>query len=212
MEIDMSIISALNWRYATKKFSNKPLNEEQVETVLESLRLTASSLGVQPWKFIVIKNKEIRDELVSHSYGQEQVRDASHLILLAAPISYTNVDVDQYIEFMAKERGATKEAIAGYSDIIKGYIAGHTKEQLDDWISKQSYIALGNLLTVCAVEKIDSCPMEGFDKQKWDEILGLTGMGLRSVVACPIGYRSEDDHHQVMNKVRFPMSDLLIEI
>jgi nitroreductase/dihydropteridine reductase len=212
LEQSMSIISDLNWRYATKKFSSKKLSDQQVETLLESLRLTASSLGVQPWKFIVIKNEAIRAELVPHSYGQAQISEASHLILLAAPLNYTNDDVDSYIDFMAKERGATKEAISGYSDIIKGYIAGHSKTESDNWITKQAYIALGNLLTVCAVEKIDSCPMEGFDKAKWDEILGLTEMGLRSVVACPVGFRHNEDHHQTMNKVRFPMSDLLIEI
>lgn len=113
---------------------------------------------------------------------------------------------------MAAERGVTEESIEGYSTLIKGYINNHTKEQLNTWLSKQLYIALGNMLTVCAIEKVDACPMEGFDKKVWDEILGFEKLGLRSVLACPIGYRSPEDHHQFMKKVRFPMSDVLIEM
>ncbi len=113
---------------------------------------------------------------------------------------------------MAAERSVDLESFEAYSLLIKDHIAGHSKEQLNEWLTKQLYIVLGNMLTVCAIEKVDCCPMEGFDKTAWDEILGLEKLGLQSVLACPIGYRSEDDHHQHMRKIRYPMSHLLIEM
>ena len=206
------IIESLNWRYACKKFdSTKSISEEDFNTILESLRLTASSYGIQPWKFVVVKNQEKREELIAASYNQRQVAEASHLIVLCAPSEIDEALIDSYLADTAKTRGQDVSELAGFKKMLMS-IPGKPEEWKKAWAKNQIYIALGNLLTVCAEMRIDSCPMEGFSPAKYDEILNLKEYGLRSVVVCPVGYRHADDKYIDIKKVRFPNSHLVVEI
>lgn len=210
------IIDALNWRYATKAFdTTKKLTDEQVSALLEAIRLSASSFGLQPYKIILIKNPELREQIKTNAWGQSQVTDASHLIVLAAVTNLGDAFVDNFINVVSTTRGVEVANLEGYSQMMKGAIKGKSDQGgaqvVKDWASKQAYIALGTLLTTCAVEKIDACPMEGFDNKKVDEILGLSELNLESVLLCPVGFRSESDESANYKKVRFAKADMVIE-
>jgi nitroreductase len=207
-----NIIDALNWRYATKAFDkDKKLSESQLMAVTEAMRLSASSFGLQPWKFIVVTDPEIRKALRAAAWDQSQITDASHLIVIAVN-SRTIPLVDSYMQSIADTRGIPVEALKGFSDSIKGSLAGKTPQEIKDWSSRQLYIALGIGLVAAASESIDACPMEGFDPQKFDEILGLTKMGLESRALLALGFRSPDDKTASYKKVRFPRSEVFIEV
>lgn len=205
-------INALNWRYAVKKFDTKKIPQKKLDIVLESLRLTPSSLGLQAWKFIVVENTDLRKQLLAASMNQEQVVDASHLIVLARNKDLEEADVKKWTDYLALEREMPDEKRDGFQQMIMGYLSGIEEEATNVWLEKQLYIALGNLMTVCALEGVDSCPMEGFDPQQYDEILGLNEQGLKSVVVCPIGYRSADDPYQHQVKVRYPKADVFLTL
>jgi len=206
------IIKALNWRYAVKKFDNKRIPQDKLDTIMESLRLTPSSLGLQAWKFIIVENKELRKQLLPASMNQEQVVDASHLLVLARNKDLKEDDVKKWTDFLAKERNMADDKRDGFHQMILGYLSGQEEESIGIWLDKQLYIALGNLMTVCALEDIDACPMEGFNAHQYDEILKLEEKGLRSVVVCPIGYRSEEDPYQHLVKARYPKDEVFISI
>ena len=209
----MEIINQLNWRYATKKFdASKQLSKDQLNAVLESIRLSPSSYGLQPYQVLVIKNHEIREKLKEASWGQSQITDASELIVFCRYTNLIEQHVTDFIEHTANTRGIDKEQLAAYEGMISGSL-----KQLDDaakatWAAKQCYIALGVLLTSCATFNIDACPMEGFDAKKYDEILGLTSKGVASVVIATIGFRSADDKHQGEKKVRKSNENLFIHL
>ncbi|MEI6042627.1 MAG: NAD(P)H-dependent oxidoreductase [bacterium] len=209
-------LDAMNWRYATKAFdTEKKLSDEQFNNLLEVTRLSASSYGLQPWKIIVVKNPETRTEIKNNSWGQTQVTDASHLVVFAIPTDLNDAFVDKFIGTVSTTRGVDVANLDGYSQMIKGAIKSKTEQggvqAVKDWAARQAYVALGTLLTACAVEKIDSCPMEGFDSKKVDELLGLAELGLESVVMCPVGYRSEADTSANDKKVRFSKEEIVIE-
>ena len=206
------IIEDLNWRYACKKFdANKKLSDKQLETVLEALRLTPSSYGIQPWKFVLVEDISLREKLVAASWGQEQVKDASHLLVLCAPLNVDEELMQNYIDDMAKTRNQAKEELDGFKGMIMKLTERDT-EKNKAWANNQVYIALGNLMTVCAHLKIDCCPMEGFKPSQYDEILGLKERGLRSVLVAPIGFRDSDDKYIAIPKVRFSQDQLVIKI
>lgn len=208
-----NIIEALNWRYATKKFdTGKKLTDAELSTLTESLRLSASSFGLQPWKFITVSNPEIRAKLREAAWDQPQITDASHLIVLVVKKNIDAAAVDEYMESTAKARNVGVESLKGYSDMIKGSFTGKSPEALREWASRQVYIALGTLLTTAAHEGIDACPMEGFDNQKFDEILGLDKLGLESRVLAAVGYRLTDDAAAKIPKSRFSREEVLLEI
>ena len=206
------ILDALNWRYAVKKFDTKKIPQEKLDILLESLRLTPSSFGMQAWKFIIVKNPEIREKLVPVSWNQKQVADASHLLVLARPEDVQEDDAEKWSDFLAETQKTSTDKKEAFSQVLKSYINSLSQQQKDRWLDVQLYIALGNLMTVCAIEGIDSCPMEGFDKAKYDEILQLKKWNLKSVLICPIGYRAADDPYQHKEKARYPLSDLVLEI
>lgn len=208
----MNIIESLNWRYATKKFDTKKLDQSQIDRVLESLRLSASSFGLQPMHIVMVENPKVREELVAQSWGQRQVVEASHLLVLCRQNDMTDSDVDNYIDLIVEARQAPKESLAQYTEIMKASVVKFPKEQKAGWMTNQVYLGLGNLLTACAVEGIDACPMEGFDKAAYDRILNLEEKGLSSVVVCPVGYRSAEDKYAEAPKVRKPMSEVLHKI
>ncbi len=208
-----SVIAQLNWRLAIKFFDpNKKVSDSDLTLLVEALRLTPSSYGLQPWKFVIVKNPEIREKLTAASYGQKQVRDASHLIVFCAKTNLNQMDVDHYIQSTADTRGLNLEVLAGFKGILSDFINKKSKENLQIWAMKQVYIALGNLLTTCAMVDIDACPMEGFDVAVYNQILGLEKMEVTAVVVCPIGYRLEDAPEIKDKKIRFPKEELVIKI
>lgn len=204
------VVEDLNWRYACKEFDKtKKISDEDFDTLLETLRLTASSFGLQLWNFVVIKNDKLREKLVEKSWGQRQVADASHLIVLCIKMDATESDIDAYIEDIAKTRKIERETLSGFKNMLMGFVSKKTIEQKHAWMKDQVYIALGTLLTVCANMRIDSCPMEGISPKGFSEVLDLESKGLKAVLACPVGYRSENDKYATLAKVRFPKEQVV---
>lgn len=209
----MESLKSLEWRYATKKFDNsKKLNEAQISILKEAFNLTATSFGLQPIKLLVVSNQELKEQLVEHSYQQQQVANCSHLLVICIKTDIDADYVDQKFDLEKKIRGTSEEIIKDFRAYLKENVNGKTQEDLELSAKHQAYIALGNLMTVCAFEKIDSCPMEGFIPQKYDEILDLNSKNLKSVLLLPVGIRAEDDLLSNLKKVRIPVSESVIEI
>lgn len=203
-------IEDLNWRYATKKFdSEKEISKEDLNTLLESIQLTASSYGLQPYEVIVVKDEKIREQLKAAAWNQTQITDASYVLVFANLKSVNEAYVDTYLDNIAETRNMSREDLKGMEDMIKSTTLQLPAELQNTWAAKQAYIALGNLLSAAASLKIDTCPMEGFDAANFDEILGLGEKNLTTAVIAPIGYRSEEDHYQHLAKVRKSKSDLI---
>ena len=202
------ILAALNWRYATKVFDpTKKIPADTWSALEESLVLTPSSFGLQPWKFIVVRDQELREQLVAHSWRQRQVADCSHLVVMAVKKELSVEDIDAFILRMAEVRGGGAESLAGFRKMVVG-----TRDQgymTKEWAKMQAYIALGQFMTTCALLGIDTCPMEGFVAAKYDEILGLEGQGLTTAVLCPAGYRHADDRYAALPKIRFKTEDVI---
>ncbi len=209
----MNFTEALRWRYATKKFDPaKVVDEETVNLLLEAANLSATSYGLQPFKFVVIRNQEVQEQLVTSSYGQRQVADASHVIVIAAR---TDIDADyigKYVDYIEAERELGAGSLDDYKDIMTGAVTGMPDDTMDQWTAKQAYIVLGTLLAACAVMKVDSCPMEGFVANEYDEILQLGEHELTAVVVIPIGVRADDDVNQNNKKVRRPLDDMVVRM
>ncbi|AXG70821.1 putative NAD(P)H nitroreductase YfkO [Kordia sp. SMS9] len=209
----MQIIESLKWRYATKKFdANRFLDDSQIEILKEAFNLTATSYGLQPIRLVVIKNKELQAQLVPHSWNQKQVVDASHVLVLCIDTTIDSESIQNYFERVKAIRKTPDQILAPFREFMIDTFSKKTDEELKTWAAKQVYIALGNLLTVCSVEKIDSCPMEGFIPEKYDELLGLEAHGLSSVLVLPVGYRAEDDMFSEMNKVRKTIAESVMEM
>ena len=179
----MNSIDNLKWRYAVKKFDHhKILSDNQINILKQAFNLTATSYGLQPIKLVVVKNKDIQKELVLHSWNQQQISQASHLLVICIDTKLDETDVEKYFERVKEIRNTPNEIINSFKEYLKTTISGKTKEDLLSWAKNQAYLALGNLLTVCANEKIDSCPMEGFIPEKYNEVLGLKEKNLSSVI------------------------------
>jgi nitroreductase len=205
-----NIIEDLNWRYATKKFDpTKKMSQEQLDTILEVLRLTPTSYGLQPFKFLVVENVEIREKLKEKSWGQSQVTDASHLIILCSYLDLTEIHIDDHIENTVNMRQLEHTTLTGYSNFMKSTINKLESLTKQEWNKKQVYIALGLLINACAKLRIDLTPMEGFDIDSVDDILHLKERNLTATILCPIGFRSEDDTTQHLKKVRKSHEDLV---
>ena len=190
----MNVIEQLKWRYATKKFdTTKVLPKGQLKILKEAFNLTALSYGLQTLKLAVIEDKETREALVKHSYGQRQVVDASHLLVICIQNEINEADVNSHFENIKAIRNTPDAILEPFKNQLTSTIKAMPETNKKDWAIRQAYITLGNLMTVCAIEKIDSCPMEGFNPEKYDELLGLKTMGLKSVLLLPIGYRAKDD-------------------
>jgi len=199
----MDIIESLNWRYATKKFdTEKYVSEEKLAILKEAFTLTPTSYGLQPVKLVVLKSKVLQKELVSHSYNQEQVAQASHILVICIENSIDETYIRAHFENEKTIRGTSDEIIDSFRSFLIESFSNKKESEINEWATKQAYITLGNLLTVCAVEKIDSCPMEGFLPEKYDELLNLKTIGLSSVLVLPIGYRASEDLFSEFKKVR----------
>ena len=208
----MSIIDDLKWRYATKKFdSSRSLSETQLNTLKEAFNLTALSYGLQTLKLVVVEDKTIRENLVSLSYGQRQVADAYHLFVLCIQTKINSDDVESHFKNIKEIRATPDEVLEPFKAQMKSTIENMSEDNKLMWATKQAYIALGNLMTVCAVEGIDSCPMEGFVPEAIDKALNLEAMNLKSVLLLPVGFRAEEDMFSGFKKVRKQLSDTIIE-
>jgi nitroreductase len=202
-----------NWRYATKQFdATKKISDADLNTIKEAVRLSVSSYGLQPYKVIIVENPEIREKLKAVAWNQTQITDASHLFIFANDLDLGTESVNKYIANISETRGIPAEALEGFSDMMKGTIASRTEEAKNTWTSKQTYIALGNLLSAAAELKIDATPMEGFDPAAFNEILGLDKLGLNASVIATVGYRHDEDTTQHYKKVRKSQEELFITL
>lgn len=203
-----TILDALNWRYATKVFDPSRKIAAETWSVLEqSLVLTPSSYGLQPWKFFIVQDPALREQLLPHTWRQRQVVDCSHLVVMAVKKAYSLEDLDAFITRMVETRGGSADSLAGFHRMIS---ATHQQGYMTkDWAKMQAYIALGQFMAACALLAIDTCPMEGFVAAKYDELLGLESQGLTTAVLCPAGYRHADDRYAGLPKVRFQTSDVI---
>lgn len=208
-----NFISNQNWRYATKKFdATKKISSEDLETLKEAIQLSTSSYGLQPYKVFIIENPELRAKIQTFAWGQSQIVDASQLLVFANITNFGETEIDQYIANMAETRGIPVESVKGYADFMKMKITALTEEDRNNWTSKQTYLALGNLLNAAAELKIDVTPMEGFEPENVNEVLGLKELGLNASLLATIGYRHEEDATQHYKKVRKPKNELFINL
>src|SRR5882762_7371916 len=208
------LLEQLNWRYATKQFApRRKISPQDWSALEEALVLSPSSAGLQPWRFFVINDPATRQKLLPASYGQPQVTDASHLVVFAARTNLSEADVDALMERTAKVRGISVESLATFRGmVVGGIINAMDKPTLQGWAGRQTFLALGNLLTSAALLGIDACPMEGFVPAQYDAILGLGNKGLSAVVICALGFRSEKDTFAALPKVRFLKEQVLFHI
>ncbi|WP_207423649.1 NAD(P)H-dependent oxidoreductase [Desertivirga brevis] len=206
----MDILSILNWRYATKRMNGQEIPEEKLERILESIRLSASSVGMQPYNVLVIKDKDLRKKIKAVSNNQPQIAESSHLLVFAAWNNITPQRVEDFIDRIAEVRNVSKESLGTMRAYGENFLK-NTEEQNFNWAARQSYIALGTALIAAAAEKVDATPMEGFNAQALDELLGLEALGLKSVSLLPLGYRDpENDWLLNLPKVRTAKEKLFI--
>ncbi len=205
-----SIIDDLNWRYATKKFDpSKKIEEGTVNIILEALRLAPSSYGLQPTKILVIENPELRSKLVDAAYGQKQVEEASHLLVLT---SYRELSVElihSFISEVAVTRNQERESLSGFETMLLNYANTRDSDFLSEWMKRQNYIVLGHLMQICAQLRIDATPMEGFDHAQFDQLLSLESKNLKTDLVIPIGYRHDMDPQLQRKKVRRKFHDVV---
>ncbi|GAA4281974.1 NAD(P)H-dependent oxidoreductase [Gaetbulibacter aestuarii] len=209
----MNTIRQLQWRYATKKFDpNKTLAPEKLNILKEAFNLTATSYGLQTISMVVVQDPGLREQLVPHAYNQKQVLHASHLLVICIQKEIDAQDVVDFFNNIKDTRNTAETILKPYRENLIQTIEKQSVKEQQQWSTNQAYIALGNLMTVCAVENIDSCPMEGFNPEKFDELLKLGERGLKSVLLLPVGYRADDDMFSDFKKVRKPIHETIIEM
>ena len=207
------LLERLNWRYATKQFDpNRKIGAQDWATLEDVLQLSPSSGGLQPWRFIVVTDPEVRRRLRAASYGQPQITDASHLVVFTSRDNFNEADVDAHVQNIAKVQGVPVENLAQLRAMLVGGVVSRDTAARDAWARNQTYIALGNLLASAALLGIDACPMEGFDRAQYDEILGLKAKGYSSAVIATLGYRLPTDKYAGAPKVRFPKEKIFLNV
>jgi nitroreductase len=207
-----TVSQQLQWRYATKKFDpTKRVTNEDWATLEQSLVLTPSSFGLQPWRFVVVTDPKVKAKLPPISWGQKQVVDGSHVVVFARRVDLSIEDIERHVARTAEVQGKTVESLAGFRDMMVASLhSGNIN--LNHWAALQVYIALGQFMATAAMMGIDTCPMEGIEPAKYDELLGLTQQGYATVVACVAGYRAADDKYALAPKVRFKAEDVVERI
>jgi nitroreductase len=207
------LLASLEWRYATKAFDTRKLPDATWTALEESLRLTPSSFGLQPWKFIVVNDPAVRAKLRPVSWNQTQVTDASHLVVFARRTEVTEQDVNDFFNQMVADRKADPAALEPYRQMmIGGVVKGKDAAGQKEWAARQLYIALGQLMGAAAALAIDTCALEGIDPAAYTEILGLKGSGYEVVVACAVGYRSTEDKYATLKKIRYPAARVIARV
>lgn len=208
------LLQQLNWRYATKLFDpGRKIDAETITAIEDSMVLSPSSFGLQPWKFIFVEDQTTKDQLLPLSWNQPQTRDCSHFVVLCYDDSFELSEVDRYIDASLEARGGQ----ASDHDALKGQMVGFVQRSIDgatidDWCKNQIYIALGQLMASAAFLGIDTCPMEGIQPSEFDKVLNLENSGFKTMVACALGYRSEDDKYATLPKVRYPKDQIIERI
>lgn len=209
----MDTIQQLNWRYATKKFNtSKKLPQNKLDILKQAFNLTSTSFGLQTIKMVIVTNKELRESLVKHSYNQSQVADASHLLVICIQENIKDEDVNTYFDSVKTIRNTPETILEPYRKNLLKSMQKRTVQECQLWSTNQAYIALGNLMTVCAIEGIDACPMEGFVASAYDDLLKLSDKNLKSILLLPVGYRADDDMFATLKKVRKPIEETVIEL
>lgn len=209
----MSTLSNLKWRYATKRMNGQKVPAEKLENILEAIQLAPTSIGMQPFTVLVIEDPEVRAKIAPAIYNQPQITEGSHVLVFAAWKEYSSENVDKYINHIASLRGIPVEALDGMKNMVSGAISGKTPEQLLAWNMRQCYIALGTGLVAAAEGQVDATPMEGFDPDALNAVLGLNEKGLHSTVIMTLGYRNaEADYLSGAAKVRRPKEELFVRI
>jgi nitroreductase len=207
------IIKKLKWRYACKKFdASKKLSDKKVKKLKKAFNLTATSYGLQPIKMIVISDEKVKASLLEHAYYQKQIETCSHILVLCIDTKIDSKTIDNLFDLEKEVRGTSEDIIGKYRQQLKDSFEQKSASNIEQSSIYQTYIALGNLMTVCALENIDACPMEGFNAQKFDEVLNLAKLHLKSILLLPVGYRAEDDFMQSLKKVRKPLKEVIINI
>lgn len=211
--MEHDIIADLKWRYATKKFdSNKKLNPEKLDKLKQAFDLTATSYGLQALKMVVVSNPDLKAALVEHSWNQLQVKDASQLLVICRQRTFNEEFIKAHFNRIAQIRNTPREVLEPFQEDLIGSFKEKDSQEIALWLEKQAYIALGNLMTVCAVERIDACPMEGFIPEGYNQVLDLASLDLQPVLVLPVGYRSKDDFFAGLKKVRRGIAEVIIEI
>lgn len=205
-------MKALRWRYATKKFDpSKILPEEKIDILKESFNLTATSYGLQPLKMVIVQDKEVQLKLQKASFNQKQLGTASHVLVLCIEKEIGKRFIENYFRYVSDIRNTPDTILHPFRESLIGDFEKKPIDEIHTWATHQAYLVMGALLTVCATEGVDSCPMEGFEAEKYDEILELSQYNLCSVLALPVGYRAEDDFFAQLKKVRRPLDETVIE-
>lgn len=209
----MKLIDQLRWRYATKKFDeNKSIPSSKLDTILEAFNLTATSYGLQPLKLLVINDKPLQKRLVEYSLGQKQVEQASNVLVFCIETGIDTNYIETYFNRIKNIRNTPDDILNPFKNFLSEDFKDKPQNEIEEWATRQAYLAMGNLLTVCAIEEVDACPMEGFSPEKYDELLNLKEKGLKSVLVMPIGYRADDDMFSDFKKVRKDLSDSVIKL
>jgi nitroreductase len=208
------LLDALQWRYATKVFDPaKKIPADIWQSLEQALVLTPTSFGLQPYRFLVVRDPAKRAGLLPHSWNQKQVVDASHFVVFAARTRMTGADVDKLIRRTCEVRKVPADSLNFYRDLMLGDIVnGPRSKDAGEWAARQAYIALGNLMTCAAVLGVDACPMEGLSPAEYDRILGLQGGDYATVVACALGYRAANDKYASLPKVRYETAELVVKV
>jgi nitroreductase len=205
------VLSALRWRYATKQFdASRRIPDETWDAIEDSLVLTPSSFGLQPWKFIVVRDAALRAKLLADSWNQPQVTEASHFVVLAARVDLAAADVEAWVSRLAEVQGKPVESLAQLKGMIRGFAEKMSDEERHAWNVRQVYIALGQLMAAAAMLGVDACPMEGISPSGYDRVLGLENSGYATAVACALGYRSPEDKYADMAKARFAKERVVV--
>ncbi|THV56845.1 NAD(P)H-dependent oxidoreductase [Flagellimonas alvinocaridis] len=205
----MELLEHLKWRYATKTFdSTRKVTEEDMHKLKEAIQLSVSSYGLQLYKVLVISNQKLKEELKIASWNQDQITDASHLFVFCNYTERKEEDVDAYIQSISQIQATPMDKLEGYGNLIKRSLIEMDETTWMSWSEKQTYLAMSTLLMACAELRIDACPMEGYEVEKYNKILGLDEQGLNASVIVPVGYRSKEDHTQFRKKVRKPLDEL----
>jgi len=203
----MELINNLKWRYAVKKYSEELISENKIDQIIEAINLTASSCGIQPYRLIVVTNPEIREKLAEGSFNS-QIKASSHLLVFAAFNKITSEYIADYVAMMEEQRNMEIGGLNDFKDVLISHFSTQTPEQNAIWSSKQSYIGLGTALIAAAELKVDATPMEGFNPETFNEVLGLTEKNLHASVILSLGYRdAENDYLASMSKVRLPIDE-----
>ena len=208
----MELLDKLNWRYAAKAMNGQTVAEDKIEKILEAARLAPTSSGLQPFEIIVIKNQDLKEKIKPVAWNQSVITDCSHLLVFAAWDTYTAERINYMFDLTNEIRGFKNEGWENYRQMLLNAYPQKDAEENFNHAAKQAYIALGNLMTVCAIEGIDSCPMEGFNPEAYDNLLGLKNKNLKSVLLLQVGYRADDDMFAEFKKVRKQLKASIIEM